>query len=123
MPIQPCLSDGRVRLPAAEARRIRLVHLLSGLDEDGPPCGEHAVATTITGYTEWLSAEAPEVTVGWDWEMIVARGQPTLRRLDAPRSNLLLEPEHQAERLLGEHVDSFDWQSEAMRHLQLHFGT
>lgn len=122
MPIHPRVNDGRVRLPAAEVRRIRLVHLLSGLDEDGAPCGEHAIAATITGYTEWISEEAPGVTIGWDLELLVSCGRLTLRRLDAPRSNLLLEPEDQAERLLAEHVDSFDWQTEAMRHLLLHFG-
>jgi hypothetical protein len=125
MPINPSVSasDGGVRLCAAEASRIRLVHLLSGLDEDAPAPGKDAVATAITGYTEWLSDRPPAVTVGWDWEMIVLCGQVQLRRLGPPRSNLLLQPEDQADRLLGEYVDAFDWQTDTMRHLMLHFGT
>jgi hypothetical protein len=59
-------DDGWLRMALRDARSIRRVHLLSGLDEvdpEQPRCGS---LTTISGYTEWLGGSQLEVTLGWD---------------------------------------------------------
>jgi hypothetical protein len=62
-------NDGYIRLWLGELQSVELVHLLSGLDEADcvdPACTDRA---EIHGYTEWISASEPVVSVGWDWRV------------------------------------------------------
>ena len=113
--------DGCVELAVGDARRIRLIHVLSGLDQHFGEAGDGAWVSAITGYTEWVSRSLPRITMGWDWEMVVVGGAATLRRLSAPRTNLLLVPPDGSDLVLGARVDAFDWQSTTLRHLTMHF--
>lgn len=128
-------DDGRITLSLAELRAIGLGHLISGIDEDRPrDRASPAALTTISGYTEWISAGAPAISIGWDWEMVGAANQVTLQRINPPRSNLVLhasigKPCDQEKRkesaslinatdiLLGQFVDGFDWQQTVLGYL------
>lgn len=115
-------NDGQIRLSFNALQQLDLVHLISGLDEDGPPQpGMAAMQTVITGYTEWVTHAAPRVTLGWDWQMLAAASQVALQRVGEPRSNLMLQNDagtdlgHEKSSLLLEtFIDAFDWQTEAL---------
>jgi hypothetical protein len=112
--------DGYIRLSVSQLASIKLVHLISGLDEDMPPFqGESAAATAITGYTEWVSTTTPAISMGWDWTMEVVNGQVRPARLGEPRSNCMLVDEGNGDlgpaksnAALAEFVDTLPWQSE-----------
>lgn len=119
-------GDEPLRLPLKQLRKLELQHILSGIDRDCPPREEGAFQTVITGFTEWVSAAHPIVTLGWDWQMEARSRQPWLCRVGMPRSNLLLQSrakkkidwdEH--ERLLQHFVDGLDWEAESLRHLSV----
>jgi hypothetical protein len=121
--------DGYIRLRYAELQAIPLAHCISGLDADGPALpSDAAMATHITGYTEWTSAGQPGLTLGWDWRMASAGGEVTLTRLNEPNSNIMLVdaagndlgPEA-SRRQLGQLVDALPWQADALRYLRRHF--
>jgi hypothetical protein len=62
------VDTGYIYLTVDEFCAGALVHLISGIDQECHLAGgAGAVATAITGYTEWVSADAPLVTIGWDW--------------------------------------------------------
>lgn len=119
-------ADGYIRLTFAELRIVKLEHLLSGLDDnDAAKMQVSATRTPITGYTEWLSRAAPQITIGWDWEMEYASGAVRLRRLGSPRSNVMLQDGekcdlgHEQSLLLQElHIDAMDWQSIVMEQIK-----
>ena len=113
--------DGCIHMTAGNARRIHLVHFLSGLDHNATAPYGAAAMTSITGYTEWKGSSLPRITIGWDWEMIAVSGAATLRRLSVPRSNIMLETAESTDRVLGVHIDSFDWQRATLRYLKLHY--
>jgi hypothetical protein len=48
--------------------------------------------TTISGYTEWVSASCPVVSIGWDWHISLLTAQRPFvwSRLGQPRSNVML---------------------------------
>ncbi len=69
---------------------LRLVHLISGLDEQEPGKFDGAIPAYITGYTDWVSDTFPTVTIGWDWLMEGCCGRVMLSRPGEPRSNILL---------------------------------
>lgn len=110
-------NDGAVRISEAALAELKLVHLVSGIDGDAPPATmRRADGAPISGYTEWVSAGPPGVTIGWDWQMGAAPGS-TLRRLGAPRCNLMLEDnivKHASQyvlaTLLCELIDKLAWQ-------------
>ncbi len=101
-----------------QLQATQFTHLISGVDEDTPmPVASGALATAITGYTEWISEGDPALTVGWDWQLGATKPGCTLSRVSEPRSNiLLLDPANSdrspaaSEKLLGAHVDTLDWQ-------------
>jgi hypothetical protein len=89
-------ADGYIRLTFDEFRRIELVHLISGLDEDAyeqPLDG--AIQTDITGYTEWVSNTTPAISIGWDWMIkITPNAKSIYQRSSEPRSNVMLIDTH-----------------------------
>lgn len=112
-------SDGYVRLSIQQLQATKFTHLISGMDDDIllPASADAALATDITGYTEWVSEDEPALTVGWDWQMGGARPGCALLRVSEPRSNILLlaedgtdVPPAASEKLLGAHVDTLGWQ-------------
>lgn len=117
--------DSYIRLTLAELSAIRLTHLVSGMDEDMPPlAGESAAATTISGYTEWVSDTEPVVSLGWDWVMEVAGGAVRMVRLGEPRSNCMLVDENngdlgtsRTDAALAALVDALAWQAAAREHV------
>lgn len=118
-------ENGYVRLTYAQFQALCLEHLISGVDEDGPEDAQHgATPTAITGYTEWISSEQPMLTIGWDWQMLPHDRGVLLRRESEPRSNVMLQTPacedlgvEKTNVLLETIVDSFDWQTEALAHI------
>ncbi|MES2299296.1 MAG: DUF4902 domain-containing protein [Pseudomonadota bacterium] len=114
-------TDGYIRLTLAKLRSFKLIHLISGMDEDVPPCSEHgAISTAITGYTEWVSSGTPALTIGWDWQMNVSDGNVCLTRISESRSNILLQDGNlldlgptESSALLDHFVDTLDWHDTA----------
>lgn len=122
-------ADGCIRLTLADLRQQVFTHLLSGLDEYCVPAGAgHATPTAITGYTEWVGERSPVISLGWDWLFDVSAPRRALRRLGAPRSNLLLlDPdradlsEAHSELQLEAFVDALLWQATVLRHVELRY--
>jgi hypothetical protein len=116
-------ETGQVRMPLAALAALRLEHLVSGLDEQGEAdCGEAAVATCITGYTEWTGSD--RISIGWDWEMQAADAVVTLQRTSDPASNVVLcdaaggelEPDVVAV-VLETYIDDLQWESITLQHI------
>ncbi len=84
--------DSYIRLTFEAFRKITLVHLISGLDEDKSELlQEGAMSTEITGYTEWISEITPIISVGWDWTIRPTQEKDGhYKRISEPRSNLML---------------------------------
>ena len=124
------MSDtGYLYLSFAELNELVLVHLISGVDQDIDIGGDYAVATSITGYTEWIS-EGRQVSIGWDWPMLATCGAAPLRRASLPNSNVMLQTPVQTDlgprttaQLLGSFVDRFDWQTETLRYISVSHDT
>lgn len=109
--------DGLIRLSIEQLLSTPLTHLVSGLDVDpGAPHGNCGRQTTLSGYTEWVSANEPTISIGWDW-----RSQPLVdghrwTRVGLPRSNLMLTRDtgrdtswHGNLEILGSVVDALSW--------------
>ena len=115
----PSISpDSYLRLSLEQLQAVRLEHLISDIDADRPPAGGEA--TAISGYTEWASAEAPRVSLGWDWELAPHDGGLRPRRLGLPRGNVMLVDADGADlgpaasdAALARMVDQMDWQRAA----------
>jgi hypothetical protein len=107
-----------------------LVHLISGVDQDAPAgAGDGAVATAITGYTEWISASRPVVTLGWDWQMHAIGNAVRLERIGPPSSNLMLQSparrnlgHARTAELLNAYLDGFNWQATTLGHIGRRYG-
>lgn len=110
-------------MSVASLSALHLEHLISGLDEQGEPYrGESAVATCITGYTEWTGRD--RISIGWDWEMLAADAVVTLRRTSGPASNVVLYDAAGGELtpaivavVLETYIDDFQWQLITLRHI------
>ena len=130
--LQECdMVDNRyIYLTVEELRAGALVHLISGVDEEtGVPCCAGAVTTAITGYTEWISAERPRLTLGWDWQMCARGDVVLLQRIGPSSSNLMLQSpaRHNLGHaltvlLLNAYVDDFDWQADTLGHISARYG-
>lgn len=126
----PTRSDtGYIHLTMEELCGVALVHLLSGVDPQDGACCADAVATTITGYTEWVSVGEAALTIGWDWQMRTDGDTVRLQRLGAPSSNLMLQScarrdlGHQATVvLLQEYLDRFNWQVATLACIDARYG-
>lgn len=116
-------NDGLLRLQQGELSAMKLVHLISGIDDDAAPathsprCGS---STTLSGYTEWVSAQEPNLTLGWDWQLETDPMSSRVVRLGLPRTNVLVvKGEHDplpwetSLEVLASFIDSFDWNTPA----------
>lgn len=124
-------SDGYIRLLPSQLDLLQLDHLVSGLDEDAPPCASGAaMPTSITGYTEWVTAGVPAVTIGWDWKMASSSASLALSMLFEPRSNVMLldnlrldiGPEMTAA-VLADWINKRDWQSTVAQYIQQRYNS
>jgi len=124
------MSTGYVRLNLTDVQQLCMLHLISGVDEDGPLIAQDgAVATAITGYTEWITDGTPPLTIGWDWQMLAVADRIHPQRVSQPRSNVMLVegdadagPER-TEAALGEHIDGMDWQSQTHQHILMRYSS
>lgn len=111
--------DSYIRLTYERLQNVPLVHLISGPDQDSPDDAQDCVVTTpITGYTEWVSENKPQLSIGWDWHLKIHGNQISLRRVNPARSNImLLDGEStdlghlQTATLLDQMIDRLDWQN------------
>jgi hypothetical protein len=116
------IQDTFVRLSLSELLTRDFSHVVSRVDVDpSQPIASCGRATSVTGYTEWLSLELSTVTLGWDWALIVDQGQVRCIRIDAPRSNVLLVDSHGHEYhwqanlvALSTIVDAVDWTGQTL---------
>ncbi len=124
-PIITLSEDGYVRLTLGTFLVTPLVHLVSGLDEDSSvPSKEGGSLARISGYTEWVSASTPIITLGWDWWLDVSQGQTVYVRLSAPRSNVMLVDAMQRDLgsaqtsvLLEAAIDELAWREEVQKQI------
>lgn len=122
-------DTGYIRLSYAQLQKIRLTHLVSGVDEDGPDSSaDSATTTTISGYTEWVSEGGLVLTVGWDWRVMPDGNDLRLRRLSQPCSNLMLQDAtgidlgpNKTATLLEIFIDGFNWQSETLQYINIRY--
>lgn len=119
------LNDGLLRLGRQDLAGMQLRHLISGLDDDAEPspgkpaCGSSA---SLSGYTEWVSAQAPRLTLGWDWHLDDGASPPRVVRLGLPRTNVqVLDgadqplPWNESLHVLASFIDTFDWNAPAFQ--------
>jgi hypothetical protein len=124
------MSDtGYIRLSFAELQDVLIVHLISGVDEDVPAqTSDGAIATAITGYTEWISEGGHVITIGWDWQMQLEHEHVQLRRIGAPSSNVMLQTAARGDLgpvktaiLLETFIDGINWQSETLEFINVRY--
>lgn len=120
--------DGLVRLSIDELLSLQIHHLMSAVDLelDVPHFASCGCETTISGYTEWVSASRPAVSIGWDWHIChwsVQRPFVWTRR-GKPRSNIMLVYSTGNDagwsknlELLATVVDALPWQEQLRSHL------
>ncbi|RZL68252.1 MAG: DUF4902 domain-containing protein [Variovorax sp.] len=119
------LNDGLLRLGRQDLAGIQLMHLISGLDDDlepeasQPMCGASA---SFSGYTEWVSAQEPRLTLGWDWHLEEGSTTPRVVRLGLPRTNVqVLDgtdkplPWNESLHVLATFIDTMDWNTPAFQ--------
>lgn len=124
------VENSYIYLTVDELRAGALVHLVSGVDEEaGSTRGNGAMATAITGYTEWIGTGWPVVTLGWDWQMCATGDVVRLQRIGPPSSNLMLQSparhnlgHARTALLLNAFVDGFDWQAATLGHIGVRQG-
>lgn len=113
-------ADSFIRVPLSSLLDISLIHLLSALDETSPDSTPYDTnICTISGYTEWITATTPAITIGWDWEQTIRNSVSNYVRVGNPRSNLMLLDARERDLgysasacLLGSLIDTFLWQEE-----------
>lgn len=118
-------NDGYVRLTQATLQHVTLIHLWSGVDEDGAlPIGRGEAIDAITGLSEWVSTETPAISIGWDWKLEAWQGAPEFIILGVPRTNVMLvDQQHndlgadQTAALLVATVCGLDWQRELISYI------
>ena len=113
-------ADSFIRVPLSGLLDISFIHLLSALDEAHPDSTSFATnVCTISGYTEWITATTPAITIGWDWEQTIRNSVSNYVRVGNPRSNLMLLDLKERDLgydasacLLGSLIDTLLWQEE-----------
>lgn len=114
--------DGYLRLHPQELGSIALQHLISNVDDEViDPVQRCGAATTLSGYTEWVSPAEPALSIGWDWEWRCTPGQAEVVRLGLPRTNILVVSESSVPlpwedslQVLAHFIDAIDWQRAAL---------
>ncbi|MFC5608214.1 DUF4902 domain-containing protein [Variovorax soli] len=115
-------ADGYLRLQTQELGSISLQHLISNVDDEViDPVQRCGAATTLSGYTEWVSPAVPALSIGWDWEWRGTPGQSEVVRLGLPRTNILVVSESSVPmtwedslQVLAHFIDAIDWQRAAL---------
>ncbi|MDR3391186.1 MAG: DUF4902 domain-containing protein [Sulfuriferula sp.] len=123
----PLSMDGYVRITLETLKSLPLSHLLSGIDLDSRDnCHAGASLTDVSGYTEWVTATLPAITLGWDWRLDTSQGCPIFKRIEAPRSNIMIVDDLQQDvcwmktaELLSEMIDHFDWQQDVCKSIAI----
>jgi hypothetical protein len=118
-------EDGYVRLRLETFLVTPLVHLVSGLDEDSPiHSQDEACLARVSGYTEWISATTPIITLGWDWWLDVSQGRNAYIKLGAPRCNVMFVDDIHRDLgavttsvLLETAIDGLAWRNEVHKHI------
>jgi len=121
--------DGAIHLSLAQLHLVSFRHLISGLDENvAEPELVHAMSTSLTGYTEWLSLEQPVISLGWDWQLDSAGIGMQLSRVGEPRSNMMLADTGlgdlsyaQSTKLLEKFVDQLNWQDCVFKAIEIRY--
>lgn len=120
-------ADGYVRLTLDTLLTIQFFHSISGLHEDTVfSASEGARPSIICGYTEWVSATKPLLSLGWDWQL--GGPQATLQysywRVGSHYSNVMLIDEQlrdlgapKTAALLESLIDLMCWQTEVDEHI------
>lgn len=120
--MNPPFDDGLRPVRQSELAALRLVHLMSGMDEESPvpAAGRCGRVAQMSGYTEWISPDASTLTLGWDWQLLPGVGRPQVARLGLPRTNIQvldasLRPLPWVHNLqvLADFIDGIDWISPA----------
>ncbi len=122
-------GTGYIRLSYTQLQDIRLVHLVSGVDENGPiGFTDGAVPIAITGYTEWVGEGSPVVSIGWDWQMLADHSQVQLIRVGGASSNIMLQSAGRTDLghtktalLLETLIDSLRWQSATLEYVSVRY--
>ncbi|MFZ3088267.1 MAG: DUF4902 domain-containing protein [Methylotenera sp.] len=123
-------ADGYIRLTLETLSSIPLVHLLSGIDLDNSDIfQEGASLASVSGYTEWVSTTMPVITIGWDWGLDTLQGSPVCRRIETPRSNIMVIDSITLQdlgyikslELLETLIANFKWQEEVTRYIALRY--
>lgn len=116
--------DGCIRLTLEALLSMPLTHLMSGIDDTLPNdthvCGQ---STSLSGFTEWLSATEPAITMGWDAALDTTSAVgPLWVRVGLPRTNVrLINADatdmdwHRNLQVLATVVDALPWQAEISR--------
>lgn len=114
------ISEGLLCMRRSDLDALQLTHLLSGMDDEDAGIDGCGRATTLSGYTEWVSPQAATLTLGWDWELADGAGAPRVKRLGLPRTNIqVLDgvmrplPWDDSLRVLADYIDSIEWASPA----------
>ncbi|WP_169293677.1 DUF4902 domain-containing protein [Advenella sp. EE-W14] len=120
-------ADGYVRLTLDTLLTIQFFHSISGVYEDAVfSAGEGARFSITYGYTEWISATKPLLSLGWDWQL--GGTQATLQysywRVGSHYSNVMLVDEQLRDlgapttaALLESLIDLMRWQTEVDEHI------
>jgi hypothetical protein len=122
-------NTGYIRLSYSQLQDIRLIHLVSGVDENEPGAfTDGAVPTAITGYTEWVGAGSPVVSIGWDWQMLADHSQVQLTRVGGASSNIMLQSASHTDLghtktalLLETLIDSLFWQPATLEYVSVRY--
>ena len=118
------VDEGLLRIRQREFKNLDLLHLISGIDDSVVDSSEHRCgsSTVLTGYTEWISAKEPRLTLGWDWQLDTTSIAPGVVRLGLPRTNVLIVPDahvplswDQSLEALALCIDELDWGGPAFR--------
>ncbi len=105
---------------------LEFEHLSSGLYQEDPlDAFCNAKETTITGYTEWVSKSTPQVSLGWDWQLVYVDGKVNFSALGQPFTNLMLDNSQgralgwdSTLALLQQWLQRFNWQASVERHIK-----
>jgi Domain of unknown function (DUF4902) len=72
-------------------------------------------ATSTSGYTEWVSAHKPTISIAWDWCIQFTLSGTLWTRVGLPRSNVMLIEDAGWERsrdILATFVDALPWREQ-----------